>query len=156
MKQCLMALLMLFSVNTFAEISRWVDENNRVHYSDLPPPTAKAKKLQTVSGSRDSAGTGGISDPSAPAATKTIAEREAELKKTQLEKKEAAEKDAKEKARKDATNSYCAEAQQTLKALQQGIRMMNIDTNGERSYLDDEQRQQRIIKVQQDISKQCK
>lgn len=155
MKRCLMALLMLFSINAFAEVSRWVDENNRVHYSDLPPPAAKAKKLHTTSGGKDMADAGGISATSAPAESKTIAEREAELKKTQLAKKEAADKATKEQARLAANKENCTNAQQSLKALQSGVRMMEIDANDERTYLDDEQRQQRIIKTQQDISRLC-
>jgi len=36
------------------------------------------------------------------------------------------------------------------------MRMVEIDAKGERSYLDDEQRRQRIEKVQQDIKIYCK
>ena len=34
--------------------------------------------------------------------------------------------------------------------------MVEIDANGERSYIDDTQRQQRIEKAQQEISNLCK
>jgi hypothetical protein len=34
--------------------------------------------------------------------------------------------------------------------------MVEVDAKGERSYLDDTQRQQRIVKAQQDISTLCK
>jgi hypothetical protein len=155
MKNCLMVFLMMFGINAFAEVHRWVDENNRVHYSDLPPSVdAKTKKLRSASDTGDAAETGAAA--STPAAPKTIAEREAELRMARQTKKEAADKAAQEQNKKDAKQEYCTQARLSLNALQQDVRIMEIDANGERSYLEDEQRQQRIAKAQQDISKHCK
>lgn len=157
MKISLMVLLMMFGINAYAEINKWVDENGRIHYSDLPPPVSvKTKQLHTSSGSSDSADTSGETASSEPAAPKTIAEREAELRKAQQAKKDAADKAAKEQADEEAGKDYCDQAKLSLKALQEGMRIAQIDANGERSYLDDEQRQQRIAKTQQDISRHCK
>ena len=88
--------------------------------------------------------------------TKTIAEREAELKKVQQAKKEAADKAAQEQEKIEAEKAYCDAAQQNLRTLQEGMRMVEIDAKGERFYLDDEQRRQRIEKAQQDIKTYCK
>lgn len=149
MKKFLLILLILASANAFAGLSKWVDADGKVHYSDQPPPAnVKAKTLRVTSDAAAPA--------SAPAAPKTVAEREAELKKAQQAKKEAADKAAKEQERIDAEKAYCVAAQQNLRALQDGIRMVEIDAKGERSYLDDEQRRQRIEKVQQDIKTYCK
>ena len=104
----------------------------------------------------DSPDASGETASSEPAATRTIAEREAELRKAQQAKKEAADKAAREQANEEAGKEYCAQARLSLKALQEGMRIAQIDANGERSYLDDEQRQQRIAKTQQDISRHCK
>lgn len=149
MKKFLLILLMLVSTNTFAALSKWVDADGKVHYSDQPPPpNVKAKTLRVTSDTAAPA--------SAPAAPKTIAEREAELRKAQQAKKEAAGKAAQEQARVEAEKSACATAQQNLRTLQEGMRIMEVDAKGERSYLDDEQRQQRIAKARQDISAYCK
>lgn len=157
MKNYLMVFLMMFSMNAFAEVHRWVDENNRVHYSDLPPSVdAKTKKLRSTSDAKGSTDTNGEIASSGPAAPKTIAERAAELRKTELVKKEAADKAAQEQNKSDAKQEYCSQAKLNLNALQQGIRIMEVDANGERSYLEEAQRQQRIAKAQQDISKNCK
>ena len=58
MSKFLLILLMLASTNTFAAISKWVDAQGQVHYSDQPPPPdAKAKTLRSTSETlRDSAG----------------------------------------------------------------------------------------------------
>lgn len=157
MSKFLLILLMLSSANAFAAISKWVDAQGQVHYSDQPPPPeAKAETLRSASGNEGTAGTSGVTAASAPAAPKTIAEREAELRKAQQAKKEAADKAAQKQAATDAVKANCATAQQNLRTLQAGVRMVEIDANGERSYIDDTQRQQRIEKAQQEISNLCK
>jgi flagellar motility protein MotE (MotC chaperone) len=157
MSKFLLILLMLTSANTFAAISKWVDVQGRVHYSDQPPPPeAKAETLRSASDSEGSAGTSGVTATSAPAAPKTIAEREAELKKAQQAKQAAADQAAQKQAAADAVKANCANAQQNLRTLQSGVRMVEVDAKGERSYIDDTQRQQRIEKSQQDISNLCK
>ena len=150
MSKFLLILLMFASTNTFATINKWVDEQGQVHYSDrLPPPEAKSETLRSATGTQDSAS-------SSTAATKTIAEREAELKKEKAEKQSAADKAAQKKATEDALRANCATAQENLRSLQSGVRIMEINVNGERSYIDDAQRQQRIAKAQQDIKDYCK
>ena len=157
MKKILLILLMLASTTAFAALSKWVDADGKVHYSDQPPPAnVKAKILRVTSEVAAPVSASGVAAASAPAAPKTIAEREAELKKAQQAKKQAADKAAQEQARIDAEKANCAAAQQNLRALQEGMRMVEIDAKGERSYLDDEQRRQRIEKVQQDIKIYCK
>ena len=157
MKKYLFILLILSSAPAVADLSKWVDENGKVHYSDQPPPAnVKAKTLRSTPGTPPLTSASGVAASSAPPAVKTIAEREAELKKAQKAKKEAADKAAQEQARKDTENANCAAAQQSLRTLQDGMRMVEIDANGERSYISDEQRQQRIAKAQQDISTLCK
>lgn len=154
MKNYLLFLLMLSSASAFAGLNKWVDESGKVHYSDQPPPAnVKAKTLRPTSGMTAASG---VAAASAPAAPKTVAEREAELKKARQSKKEASDKAAKEQAAAETAKANCAAAQQNLRTLQSGVRMMEIGAGGERSYLGDEQRQQRIAKAQQDVGDFCK
>jgi len=157
MSKFLLILLMLACANTFAAVSKWVDAQGQVHYSDQPPPPeVDAITLHPASGTEGAAGAGGAAATSAPAAPKTIAEREAELKKAQQAKQAAADKAAQKQAAEDARKANCANAQENLRTLRAGIRMVEIDASGERSYMDDAQRQQRIEKAQQDITSLCK
>ncbi|HSH98602.1 MAG: DUF4124 domain-containing protein [Methylophilaceae bacterium] len=48
MKVCISLLLLLFSAISNAGITKWVDTNGEVHYSDQPPPIT-AKKSQDIS-----------------------------------------------------------------------------------------------------------
>jgi hypothetical protein len=157
MNKYLMILLILASANSFGAVNRWVDSDGHVHYSDHPPPPGtNSKILHSTSDTEAAADSGDMTATSAPAAPKTLAEKEAELKKAQQARQEAADKAAKEQANAEALKSQCVSAQQYLRALQEGIRMVEIGADGERSYLDDAQRQQRIAKTQQDISAYCK
>jgi len=157
MVKYLLICLMLVSTNAFSALNKWVDENGRVHYSDVPPPPeAKTKILRTTPGTTSPKREEEPSASNAPAAPKTIAEREAELKKAQQAKKEAADKAVKQQADAEAKKTYCDGLQQNLRGLQEGLRIVEVDAAGNRSFMEDEQRQQRIAKTQQDISANCK
>lgn len=158
MKKHLFILLMLSSAHAVADLSKWVDENGKVHYSDQPPPAnVKAKTLRSTPDTPPflTSASGGAAS-SAPPAVKTIAEREAELKKEQKAKKDAADMAAQEQALKEEKKANCKASRQNLRTLQEGMRIVEINANGERSYISDEQRQQRIATAQQDISSYCK
>lgn len=157
MNKYLLIFLMLVSANAFSELNKWVDANGRVHYSDLPPPPdANTKTLRATPAIKGSKTGETSTASSAPAAPKTTAEREVELKKAQQTKKEAADKAAKKQADAEATKAYCATLQKNLRALQDGIRMVELDANGNQFFIDDEERHQRIARTQQDIGANCK
>jgi hypothetical protein len=155
MNKYLLIFLLLVSTNAFSALIKWLDESGQVHYSDVPPPpSANTKILRSTS--KDTKNEDDSTAASPPAAGKTFAEREAELKKTQQAKKDAADKAAKKQADAEAKKSYCAGLQQNLRGLKEGTRLVEVDANGNRSFVDDEQRQQRIAKIQQGISANCK
>lgn len=156
-KKLLLICLLLASADIFAGNNKWVDADGNVHYSDQPPPAnVKAKTLRTSSDNAAPASAVAASAVAAGSAQKTIAEREAELRKAQAAKKETADKAAQEQAKKDAEKTNCSAAQQNLRALQDGMRLMELDAKGERSYLNDEQRRQRVEKAQEDVKTYCK
>ena len=163
MNKYLLILLMLASANGFAAVNKWVDSKDRVHYSDQPPPSdaktatpAKKKTPSSIPGNEDATEKNDVATDSAPAAPKTIAEREADLKKAQKTKQEAADKAAKKQASEEIIKANCASAQQNLRTLQSGVRLAEIDASGERSFLSDEQIQQRTAKAQEAVSTYCK
>jgi len=155
MNKYLVLFFLLNSTFCFGAVNKWVDEQGHVHYSDqAPPKDSKAEKIHSSSDSQESG-----NDETAtkePTAPKSYIEKAAELKKANKAKQEAADKAAKEQANADANKANCATAQQSLRTLQEGIRMVEVDKNGERSFMDDSQRQQRIERTQQDIDKYCK
>jgi len=151
MKKYLFFSLLLTSTCAFAAITKWVDSDGQVHYSDQPPPpNTQQKTLRSDDNTQVSQNASGVAAP------KTIAEREAELKKAQLAKKEAADKAAEKQAVTDAQQANCTSAQHNLATLQSGVRVAEVNAKGEPVYLDDNEREKRIAKAQNDVSTYCK
>lgn len=150
MGKFLLIVLILASANSFAEVNKWVDNQGRVHYSDQPPPPdVRAEALRSTSDTGSASGVAGTGDT-------TFVQQEAALKRAQQAQQSDAAKAAAKQETADALKANCEAARNNLRSLQSGARIMDINASGERYYLDDSQRQQRIDKVQQDISNLCK
>ncbi len=138
----------LISLSAHAALHKWVDAEGKVHYSDTAPPEATTQPVRTLSGK---------GQPEAPASysPKSVAEREAELKKAKQEKEEAAQKKAQQDANAETRKRNCAAARENARTLQESGRIAVYDENGERSYLDDEARAKRLEQAQKAISDNC-
>ncbi len=142
-------VLSLFSLTAQAELHKWVDADGKVHYSDTVPPEAnKAQAVPNVTGK-------GQTEAPTQFSPKSVAEREAELKKSKQEKADAAEKKAQKDAEAETKKSNCTAAQQNLRSLEEGTRLITYDANGERTYLDDAAREQRMSEARKSISTNC-
>jgi hypothetical protein len=127
----------------------WLDEKGVKQFSDMPPPSSVPNKriLKTPGQSLPrNAGSGNADavdvadakpDTKAPP---TIAEQDAAYQKRkteQAEKNKKAEQEAKLASNK-AEN--CARARANQRALDSGARISETDANGQRSYINDQQR----------------
>lgn len=140
--------LALFSLTAQAGLNKWVDAQGNVHYSDAPPQNVKTQSVPNI------AGTGQAAAP-ATYSSKSYVEREAELKKSNQEKTEANEKKAQQEAQAEEKKRNCAAAQQNLRVLEEGTRIVTYDTNGEKIYLDDNAREQRVNDARKAVSNHC-
>ena len=109
-----------------ADFYKWVDEKGVTHYSESPPDTGQAKRVDIA--------------PSPPSATRPPVDwkaKEAEVRRQRLRKEQAdaqaGEVDAK---RKDE----CLEAQRRLDLLAKGRPLYRVNERGERVYMEDAQR----------------
>jgi hypothetical protein len=156
MKYFVAILLALASFNTYAGLTKWVDSQGVVHYTDGPAPAnVKSESVRTTTSSTAPAAPAAASAPAAPAAPKNIFERAAEMKKEQKAKDEAAQKAAQEQEQTNAKLKNCESARAQLQSLQNAPRVTVYNEKGEPSYLDDAARQQRINEAQDAISKSC-
>ena len=163
MNKLLMFCLLLSLGSASAALNKWVDAQGNVHYSDnKPPPNVESKTLRSASESKyintdedEDETDENLIEESSGNALQSIAERQAERQRAKLEKQEADAKTAKEQADAESMKSYCKSARENLKALKDGIRLIEVDANGERSFINDNQRQKKVIQIQQDISKHC-
>ena len=149
MKPCLAVILLsLIGLNAHAGVNKWVDSEGNVHYSDAPPPEVKTETVRNISGK-------GQTEAPASYSPKSYSEREAEMKKSRLEKEEAAQKKAQEETNAKAKQANCEAARQSARSLEEGGRIYTYDESGERSYLDDAAREQRLTEVRKSISEFC-
>ena len=145
MKKYLFVFLFLTAANADAELNKWVDEQGKVHYSDRPPVGVDATKMRSAS-----------PPASAPAPSKSYVEREVELRKARQSQAETAASSALQQSNAEIEKANCNAARQTLRSLQQEGRIVEYDEQGERRYLEDDERQRRIAEAQADIGKSRK
>lgn len=152
MNKYLLLLLTLCASNSFAA-NKWIDDQGIVHYSDQPPPAhAKGKATLATSELEIPAAASSVSGV---AAAKT--KGETDPAKIAAAKKAAADKAAQDAATKAQNQTNCTNAKQNLANLKDGMRIAIIDpVTGERSYMDDTQRQQGVDTAQQQIGQYCK
>ncbi len=141
--------LSLCSMNVHAELIKWVAKDGSVHYSDTAPP-----EVDTVDTVHNIAGRDQAAAP-ATFSNKSVAEREAELRKSKKEKEETASKKAQEKAQADLKKENCAASRENLRILEENTRIVTHDANGERTFIDDAAREQRLNDTRKAISANC-
>ncbi len=146
----------------------WKDDAGHVVASDQPPPTnvplsrilkspkqraadvmpaPPAKEAET----KDTAKADAKAD-----APKTVADRDLEFKQRQKESAEAAKKADEETTKARAMKENCNSVRGNLAGLQGGGRAARINEKGEKTYIDDAQRQSEIAKTQGQIAQYCK
>jgi hypothetical protein len=146
-------VLAIVSTATFtqatAETYRWKDSNGRTMISDTPPPGTTRQSKSTYAPLP--------TPPEKPLeATKSTADRELEFKKRQQETKEKAEKESKEKIALADKTENCNRARQQLSMLESGQRISSLDSNGERKFMEDPERQKEIEQTRKYLAESCK
>jgi len=139
-------LLLVFVFPVSAEIYKWTDSDGNVHFGDRPSDIESATELD-IKVNKNS----GITNSSG-----NKKEREYMLKKIEEEKLEDAEKKkkriAENKKRKKRCNSYKRSYQVHI----QSNRTYRMSPDGERTYLTEEQRENKKKKLIRGIEKYCK
>jgi len=151
-----LGLMLAFAAAASAQLYRWVDKDGKVRYSDTPPPGAKATTLRPPPGSSapppaagDAASKGARKGPMTPA------EQEADFRKRQVDAQKAREKDDQAGRDGQAKQDNCARARETLSSLESGQRIARTNANGERYYVDDDQRAAETEKARQSVNSWC-
>ncbi len=143
----------------------WKDDNGRLVFSDRPPPsTVKAEQIVRQPG-------GGSSQPAlrsseelprdaaksdaSKAGPRTLAEREMEYRKRQTERAEAEKKSAEQQQLAQRRQQECDRSRGYLRALEDGVRITRTDGQGNREFLDDNQRSAEMARVREMIARDC-
>ena len=129
------------------ESYRWVDADGNVHYGDRPSGAATEQRLQLTFARTDGS-----------AVEKRVQER-LEAKTARAEAEAEAEKAAQEAAEEAEIaaeqQKACESARARLETYRSSQRLYKADENGERVYLDDEQRQAASRRIEEQIAEFC-
>jgi Domain of unknown function (DUF4124) len=161
MKRWLWIALAAAAIGTaHAQAYKWVDKNGHVGYGDTPPPGAKVTPLREVapapSPSPAAAGKQAKEGTDVKKGPLTPAEQELEFRRRIKEAQEAAAKADKERKAAEEKKANCETAQQSLRTLESGQRIMRVDSNGERYFINDAQRAQDTAKAREAVGEWCK
>lgn len=143
----LTALLVALPLVANAQLYTWKDENGHTVMSDKPPvgKTAQKKVISTPTETQT---------PSQP--PKTFAEKEMEFRKEQQDRQDKAKKAEEDKTVAAQRKENCDNARRSLQLYQSGERIARRNDNGEREFLDDDQRAAEAAKAQKSVNDWCK
>lgn len=144
----LIGLILLFSVTAHAQIYKWVDENGKIQYTDLPPPSNVTKE-----GQRLNIKSGAVSKNNETSKPKNLTEDRLELDKRQQQRKDD---EAKQQAKVEEGKKKCMEAQTRLRMYTESPRLTVPDGAGGIAYVDDDTRQKKIDEANKAIAASCK
>ena len=142
-----------FTCAAWAQMYKWTDADGKVRYGDTPPPGVKATPIKGPSAPPPPT----ASVPANPAAKdqKPLTPEQA-FRKRQQEREEADKKSAQARQDADIKRANCDAATAQLRTLQSGVRMSTINAQGERVYVEDDQRAQETARAQQAVAEWCK
>ena len=154
-----------------AETYIWKDANGKTIIPDSPPPRAAKAPARSSDGDGKNSGYALPTDKADAAqgkntqangngapttAPKTMADKDLEFRKRQLENRDKEEKAAQEAQDKARRQEECKRASEYLAALQNGQRIARFNDKGEREIIDDAQRDSEIARSRQSVNELCK
>ncbi|HVL55868.1 MAG TPA: DUF4124 domain-containing protein [Burkholderiaceae bacterium] len=166
--------LALLSAPPAAGQYQWRDDSGRMVFSDQPPPTSvplnrvlRAPQQAAAAAPADpaaaaaSAPSGSASDrPShakaAPSAPETLADKEMAFRKRMAERAELQKKDREEREKAKELARDCENSRGELHALESGAPIRRTTAAGERVYVGEQERQQRLAAVRKSLAEHCR
>jgi hypothetical protein len=135
----------------------WIDEKGTRVFSDRPPPPGTpSSRILKAPHRLDTPSDNAAADAAAAPADKpkppSLAEREADYRKRQAQRQEDEKKAQEEAGRKAAQQEMCSNARQEERQLASGMRISEMQANGERGYISDEERARRLARARQALA----
>ncbi len=143
-----------FAAPAAAQQYKWVDQDGKTRYGDVPPPGVKATRMKPPATGSAPAAPAGAAKKDAKKDEKPLTPEQA-FQKRQKEQREEEEKAAKDRVQADAKRANCEGAQNQLRALEGGQRISRTDAKGERYMLEEAQVAQELAKARQGVQQWC-
>ncbi|HEV7394570.1 MAG TPA: DUF4124 domain-containing protein [Burkholderiales bacterium] len=152
MKIVAVLFMMMVSAVASAQINKCIDKSGKVVGYGNECPDGMKSEQSGVKSTPPAA-----SAPASATQPKSLAERDAEFRKRQIEKQEAAAKAEKKSAETEQRKRACDDSQAYLKTLQAGQRISRTDPKtGERSFLSDAEYPKEIANAERSVAGNCK
>lgn len=146
MSQLAMLLLLLSAVTpVVAGVYKWVDENGQVHYGERPPMAGEAKRMTLEP-----------APPPDPGATERAERIQLDNGSWREEKARRAEEQARAKQDEELRKRNCAAARGNLTIYQTSGRVFHINEQGERQYVEDQNRAAAEQRARERVDKWCR
>lgn len=153
---------------------QWRDDRGRMVYSDLPPPASvppariKATGVAQAASPAASPAPEAAAGPAAPAEpaskakaadsptpAQTLADRELAYRKRVADREADEKKAAEASERAVKLAKACADAQGDIRSLESGQRISRINAAGEREFLSDAERAERLKNARKSVGERC-
>lgn len=142
-------LALVVSLEAVAEVYKWTDADGKTHFADQKPNTNKMETLVLPTSPKSE------STPTPPIDDNGVAGR-TKLLKILSEEREIKQKKAAEQAQQQAkTMQLCGQARDYYNNISSGT-LYNVNAKGERTYLNDREREQEIKNTQNFIKQRCR
>lgn len=152
MKAAIAFLVLLVPFAAHGQLLKCTGKDGRVEYATQCPPGTQEQETG-IKSTREGPSTSGAASPQ----QKSIAEREAEFRKRQMEGAEARQKDEKKAAEAAQQREACERARVYLQSVQEGQRISRIDPKTyERVFLEDPDRPAEVARAQRAVDSNCK
>ncbi len=135
----------------------WINEKGVRQFSDRPPPAnTPAKNILKSPGMMQASAAqadtpAAAASGAAPAKQQSLADRETDYKKRQAEKAETDKKSAEDAEMKAAKKANCDSSRAFKQQLDSGQRLSTMDKNGERGFMDDAQRKEKLAQAAKNL-----
>jgi hypothetical protein len=151
-KAAIAFLVLLVPFAAHGQLLKCTGKDGRVEYATQCPPGTQEQQTG-IKSTREGPSSNGAASPQ----QKSVAEREADFRKRQMEAQDARQKDEKKTAEDQERRAACEQAQTHLKSLQAGNRIARIDPKtGERVFLEDPDRPAEVARAQRAVDSNCK
>jgi hypothetical protein len=135
----------------------WIDEHGVKQFSDTAPPSNIPKDHILKQPGRDVPRRSEASAPDAASvdadkAPATVAEKNADYNKRKALQAEKDKKTAEETKRKETDAANCARAKQYLDTLNSGVRMKTAGSDGQQTFMSDDDRAKELQRAQQALA----
>jgi hypothetical protein len=137
------------------QIYKWRDAQGKLVVSDRPPSgqeAANAKRVEIPTGRTAAGGVRLAVAPSSDSARAEAAASDSAKGRNAPSRQELAQRAEAETRQKE----NCTQAQAELRTLESGIRIMTVNPQGEREFMEDDARARRTAIVRKNVSEFCK